>query len=143
MAKVKKVKTILKLQIEAGKANPAPPIGPTLGQHGVNIQEFCTQFNTASKDKMGDMLPVILTVYEDRSFSFVLKTPPVANLIKKEINLAKGSAEPNKNKVGKLTKAQARKIAEMKMVDLNARNIDSAIKIVEGTAKSMGLEVEA
>lgn len=142
MAKEKKVKTVLKLQIEAGKANPAPPIGPTLGQHGVNIQEFCTQFNNASKDKMGDVLPVILTVYEDRSFSFVLKTPPVANLIKKEIKLAKGSAEPNKNKVGKLTKEQARKIAELKMVDLNSRNIDSAIKVVQGTAKSMGLEVE-
>lgn len=138
----KKIKTLLKLQVRGGQANPAPPIGPTLGQHGVNIQEFCTQFNEKTKDQMGDVIPVILTVYEDRSFTFITKTPPTASLIKKELNMKSGSAEPNKNKVGKITKAQLQKIAEMKMVDLNARSIESAIKIVAGTAKSMGLEVE-
>lgn len=138
----KKIKTQLKLQVRGGQANPAPPIGPTLGQHGVNIQEFCTQFNEKTKDQMGDVIPVILTVYEDRSFTFITKTPPTASLIKKELNMKSGSAEPNKNKVGKITKEQLRKVAEMKMVDLNARNIESAMEIVAGTAKSMGLEVE-
>ncbi|MCA9382328.1 50S ribosomal protein L11 [Candidatus Dojkabacteria bacterium] len=138
----KKIKTKLKLQIRGGQANPAPPVGPTLGQHGVNIQEFCTQFNERTKDQMGDVIPVILTVYEDRSFTFETKTPPTASLIKKELGIKSGSAEPNKVKIGKITKEQLRKIAEVKMVDLNARNIESAMKIVAGTAKSMGLEVE-
>ena len=140
MAK-KKLLVELKLQIEAGKANPAPPIGPTLGQHGVNIQDFCSQFNEKTKDQMGDTIPVILSVYEDRSFTFILKTPPVASLIKKELGLKSGSAEPNKKKVGKITKAQLQKIAELKMQDLNSRTIESAIRTIAGTAKSMGIEV--
>lgn len=138
----KKVMTTMKLQIEAGKATPAPPIGPALGQHGVNIQDFCTQFNNATSDKHGDIIPVVLTIYEDRSFSFELKTSPVASMIKKELGIKTGSAEPNKQKIGKISKEQLKKIAEAKMIDLNARNIESAMKIVAGTAKSMGLEVE-
>jgi large subunit ribosomal protein L11 len=140
MAKPIKIK--MKMEIEAGKATPAPPIGPALSQHGVNIQEFCTKFNDMTKDKMGDVVPCILTVYDDRSISIELKTSPVAALIKKAIKLKKGSATPNKDKVGSISKAQVKEIAEMKMVDLNTRNLESAIKIVEGTAKSLGVEIK-
>lgn len=137
----KKVKTVVKLQIQAGKANPAPPVGSALGQHGVAIQEFCTQFNEKTRE-MGDVVvPVQVTVYEDRSFSFVTKTPPAGFLIKKAINLAKGSGVPNKDKVGTITKAQLREIAEMKMKDLNANDIEAAAKIIGGTARSMGVTV--
>ncbi len=137
----KKVKTVVKLQIQAGKANPAPPVGSALGQHGVAIQEFCQQFNEKTRE-MGDVVvPVQITVYEDRSFSFVTKTPPAGFLIKKAINLAKGSGVPNKDKVGTITKAQLREIAEMKMKDLNANDIEAAIKIIGGTARSMGVTV--
>lgn len=139
---MKELKTQVKLQIPAGKANPAPPVGPALGQHGLNIQEFCTAFNEKTKDKGGDVIPVIINIYEDRSFDFVLKTPPAAELIKKSINLQKGSGEPQKNKVGTIKKAQLKEIAEKKMEDLNAKDIEAAIKIVAGTAKSMGVIVE-
>lgn len=139
---MKKLKTVVKLQIPAGKANPAPPVGPALGQHGLNIQEFCSSFNDKTKDKMGDIIPVVINVYEDRTFDFVLKTPPAAELIKKAIGLQKGSGEPQKKKVGKITHAQLKEIAEKKMVDLNAKDIDAAIKIIEGTAKSMGVTIE-
>jgi len=137
----KKIKAILKLQIEAGKATPAPPIGPTLGQHGVNIQEFVTKYNDKTKDKMGNIIPCILTIYEDRSFKIELKTPPVADLIKKAINLQKGSSKPNLEKVGKISRKKCREIAEKKLEDLNTTNLDAATRIVEGTAKSMGLEI--
>lgn len=137
----KAIKTVLKLQIEAGKANPAPPIGPALGQHGVNIAEFCKQFNAATKDMTGDVIPAEITIYEDRSFTFVLKTPPASALLKKAAGIEKGSGTPNKAKVGKVTKADLRAIAEKKMVDLNANDIDAAMKIIAGTAKNMGIEV--
>lgn len=137
----KKIKAILKLQIEAGKATPAPPIGPALGQHGVNIQEFVTKYNDKTKDKMGNVIPCILTIYEDRSFIIELKTSPVADSIKKAINLKKGSARANLEKVGKVSRKKLREIAEAKLVDLNTNNIESATRIVEGTAKSMGLEI--
>lgn len=136
-----KVKTVIKMQIEAGKANPAPPIGPVLGQHGVNIMDFCKQYNDTTKDKGGQVIPVELTVYEDRSFTFVLKTPPVSDLIKKAIGLNKGSNQPNKQKVGKITQEQIREIAELKMPDTNAHNIESVMSMVEGAAKSMGVTV--
>lgn len=138
----KKVKTIIKLQIQAGQANPAPPIGPALGQHGLNIQEFCTRFNDATKDKSGDVVPVEITVFEDRTYDFKLKTPPASSLLKKAAGLDKGSGEPNKSKVGKVTKEQIKQIAEKKIEDLNAYDTDQAEKIVEGTAKSMGIEVK-
>ncbi|MFH2105474.1 MAG: 50S ribosomal protein L11 [Parcubacteria group bacterium] len=138
----KEVKTIVKLQIPAGKANPAPPIGPALGQHGLNIQDFCGAFNEKTKDKGGDIIPVEITIYEDRSFDFILKTPPAAELLKKAAGLEKGSGEPNKTKVGKVTKQQVREIAEKKMPDLNANDIEAAMKIIEGTAKHMGITVE-
>lgn len=138
---MKPIKTILKLQIEAGKANPAPPIGPALGQHGVNIAEFCKQFNAATKDMTGDVIPAEITIYEDRSFTFVLKTPPASALLKKAAGIEKGSGTPNKAKVGKVTKADLRAIAEKKMVDLNANDIDAAMRIIAGTAKNMGIEV--
>lgn len=138
----KPVKTIIKLQVQAGKANPAPPVGPALGQHGLNIMDFCNKFNNETKDKMGQVIPVEITVYEDRTFDLVYKEPPVADMIKKEANLKKGSGEPNKTKVGKLTKDQVKKIAEAKMPDLNVNSIESAMKIVEGTARSMGVEVK-
>ena len=138
----KKIKTIIKLQIQAGQANPAPPIGPALGQHGLNIQEFCTRFNDATKDKSGDVVPVEITVFEDRTYDFKLKTPPASSLLKKAAGLDKGSGEPNKSKVGKVTKEQIKQIAEKKIEDLNAYDTDQAEKIVEGTAKSMGIEVK-
>lgn len=142
MAKAKKVKTVVKLQVTAGAANPAPPVGPALGQHGVNIQEFCSQFNERTKDQRGTTIPVEITVYEDRSFTFICKTPPAAVLIKQAINLEKGSGVPHKEKVGKLSKAQLRSIAEKKMPDLNAHDIENAMKIIAGTARSMGVEIE-
>ena len=138
----KPVKTIIKLQVPANQANPAPPIGPALGQHGLNIQEFCTKFNEATKDKGGDIIPVEITVYEDRTYDFKLKTPPAASLLKKAAGLDKGSGEPNKIKVGKVTKEQVKQIAEKKKEDLNAYDTDQAEKIVEGTARSMGIEVK-
>ena len=138
----KKITTVIKLQIPAGKANPAPPVGPALGQHGLNIQDFCTQFNNAT-GKAGDtIIPVEITVYEDRSFTFITKTPPAAILIKKAINLKKGSGVPNKDKVGSITRAQLKEIAEQKMEDLNANDVDAAINIIAGTARSMGVTVE-
>ena len=138
----KKIKTIIKLQIPAGKANPAPPIGPALGQHGVNIQEFCQKFNDQTKDKGGDIIPAEITIYEDRSFDFVLKTPPAAELLKKAAGIEKGSGEPHKNKVGKVTKEQIKEIAQKKMPDLNAKDLEGAMKIIEGTARQMGIEVK-
>jgi len=137
----KPIKTIIKLQIRAGQANPAPPIGPALGQHGLDIQQFCNQFNEATKDKGGDIIPVEITVYEDRSFDFKLRTPPASELLKKAAGIEKGSGEPHKTKVGKVTKQQIREIAEKKMADLNANNIEAAMKIIEGTAKNMGIEL--
>lgn len=138
----KKIKTKIKLQLEAGKVTPAPPVGTALGPHGVNIADFVKQFNDATKEKEGEIIPVEITVFEDRTFSFVLKTPPAAFLLRKAAGLEKGSAEPNKNKVGTVTKEQVRQIAEAKMPDLNADDIEGAVKIVEGTAKSMGIEVK-
>lgn len=138
----KAIKTIVKLQIKAGQANPAPPVGPALGQHGLNIQEFCTKFNEATKDKMGQVIPAEITVYEDRSFDFVLKTPPAADLLKKAAKIEKGAADPLKQKVGTVTKEQVRQIAEEKLVDLNANDVEQAMKIIEGTARSMGIKVE-
>jgi len=138
----KKVKTVIKLQIPAGKANPAPPIGPALGQHRLNIQEFCTKFNNATKDKGGDITPVEITVYEDRTYTFVLKTPPAAELLKKAAGIQKGSGNPLSQKIGKVTKVQIREIAEKKMPDLNAKDIEGAMKIIEGTARQMGLEIK-
>ena len=138
----KKVKTLIKLQIPAGQANPAPPVGPALGQHGLNIQEFCTRFNSATEDKRGNIIPVEITVYEDRSYDFILKTPPTAELIKKAAGLKKGSGKPLTEKVGKITKKQVEEIANIKMPDLNANDIEAAMKIVEGTARQMGVTVE-
>lgn len=137
----KKVVAVIKLQIPAGEANPAPPVGPALGQHGVNIMEFCKAYNEATKDQKGMIVPVEITVYEDRSFTFITKTPPASVLIKKAIGIEKGSGEPNKNKVGKITRQQIREIAELKMRDLNANDIEAAMRIIEGTARSMGVEV--
>ena len=141
MAK-KEIKTVVKLQIVAGKATPAPPIGTALGPHGVNIQDFCMKFNEQTKEKAGDVIPAEVTIYEDRSFTFVLKTPPAAELIKKAAKIEKGAANPLTQKVGKITKAQVREIAELKMPDLNANDIDAAMKIIEGTARQMGVEVK-
>ncbi len=138
----KKIKTVLKLQIQAGKANPAPPIGPALGQHGVNIQDFCKQFNDATKEMIGDVVPAEITIYEDRSFTFILKTPPASALLRKAAGVEKGAADPLKGKVGKVSKAQVREIAEKKMVDLNANDIDAAERVIRGTARSMGIEVK-
>lgn len=140
MAK-KEVKAKIKLEVPAGKANPAPPIGPALGQHGVNIGDFVNQFNEKTKDQMGYIIPVELTVYADRSFTFVLKTPPAADLIKKAVGLKKGSANPSKEKVGKISRKQLQEIAEKKLSDLNTNNLDSATRIIEGAAKSLGLEI--
>ena len=132
----------IKLQIPAGKANPAPPVGPALGQHGVNIMEFCKAFNAKTQENMGKVIPVEITVYADRSFTFITKTPPTATLIMDALGIKKGSGEPNREKIGKITKAQIQKIAEIKYPDLNAADIDSAMKMVEGTAKSMGVVLE-
>ncbi|MDR1186480.1 MAG: 50S ribosomal protein L11 [Bifidobacteriaceae bacterium] len=137
----KKVSAVLKLQIQAGQANPAPPIGPALGAHGVNIMEFCKAYNAATESQRGNVIPVELTIYEDRSFSFVLKTPPAAEMIKKAAGLDKGSATPHTDKVGSITNAQVREIAQTKMPDLNANDLDGAAKIIAGTARSMGVTV--
>lgn len=139
----KKITAVVKLALEAGKATPAPPVGPALGQHGINLMEFCKQYNAKTQDKLGMIVPVIVTVFSDRSFSIELKTPPASVLIKKALGIASGSAVPNRNKVGKLTKAQVRQIAETKMPDLNTDNIDAAMRTIEGTARNMGVEVEA
>ena len=138
----KKVTGMIKLQLPAGKATPAPPVGPALGQHGVNIMGFCKEFNAKTANQAGLIIPVVITVYQDRSFSFILKTPPAAVLIKKELGLESGSGVPNRTKVGKLTKDQVRKIAELKMPDLNAATIETAMSMIEGTARSMGVTVE-
>ncbi len=138
----KKIAGFIKLQIPSGQANPAPPVGPALGQHGVNIMEFCTAFNNSTKENMGLVVPVVITVYEDRSFSFIVKSPPAAVLLKKAVGLAKASGVPNREKVGKVTKSQVEEIVKTKMNDLNTNNIGQAIKIIEGTARSMGIEVE-
>ena len=137
----KPIKTIIKLQIPAGQATPAPPVGPALGQHGLNIQDFCSRFNEATREKSGDVIPVEITVYEDRTFDLKFKTPPASDLLKKAAGLEKGSGVPHKQKVGKVSKAQIREIAEKKMADLNANDIEAAMKIIEGTARSMGIEV--
>jgi large subunit ribosomal protein L11 len=132
----------IKLQIPAGQANPAPPDGPALGQHGVNIMEFCKAFNAKTQDSMGDLIPVEITVYADRSFTFITKTPPAASLILKKVNIKKGSGEPNKEKVGVIKKSQIKEIAELKMQDLNASSLESAMSMIAGTARSMGVNVE-
>ena len=139
--KKKKVAGLIKLQIQAGAANPAPPVGPALGQHGVNIMEFCKAYNAATESQRGNIVPVEITVYEDRSFTFVTKTPPAAQLIKKAAGVAKGSGVPHTNKVGKITMDQVREIAETKKEDLNANDVEAAAKIIAGTARSMGIEV--
>ena len=138
----RKVLTMIKLQIPAGAANPAPPVGPALGQHGVNIMEFCKAFNAQTQSDAGTIIPVEITVYEDRSFTFITKTPPAAVLIKQAIGIDKGSGEPNRDKVGTITRAQVRQIAETKMPDLNARDVEEAMKVVAGTARSMGVETD-
>ncbi|MFC1577159.1 50S ribosomal protein L11 [Candidatus Omnitrophota bacterium] len=141
MAK-KKVKALIKLYCTAGQATPAPPVGPALGQHGLNIMQFCKTFNDQTKDREGLTLPVIITAYEDRSFTFIIKSPPCSVLLKRACGIAKGSGEPNKEKVGKVTVDQVKEIAQMKMKDLNTQDMDQAIKVVKGTARSMGVEVE-
>ena len=138
----KNIKTIIKLQIKAGAANPAPPVGPALGQHGLNISEFCSKFNDATKDKMGDVIPVEITVYEDRTYTFILKTSPAAELIKKAAGIKKGSGKPLVEKVGKISDAQLTEIAKTKMPDLNANDLDAAKKIIAGTARQMGVEIK-
>ncbi len=138
----KKILTQIKLQIMGGAANPAPPVGPALGQHGVNIQGFCKEFNDKTQDRKGEVVPVIITVYADRSFSFIMKIAPMSELIKKEAKIAKGSAKPLQEKVGKLSKAQVKSIAEKKMPDLNANSLEAAMRLVEGTAKQMGVTIE-
>jgi large subunit ribosomal protein L11 len=138
----KPIKTIIKLQIPAGQANPAPPVGPALGQHGINIGQFCQQFNEATKNMAGDIIPAEITVYQNRTFEFRLKTPPVSSLLKKAAKIEKGSGDPLKNKIGKVSKEDVRQIAERKMVDLNTDNLEAAMKIVEGTARSMGIEIK-
>ena len=138
----KKIKTMIKLQIPAGKANPAPPVGPALGQHGLNIQDFCGKFNEATKTLGDDIIPVEITVFDDRTYAFRTKTPPVPNLLKKAAKVEKGSGNPLKTKVGSVTKAQVREIAEKKMPDLNTENVESAMRMVEGTARNMGLTIK-
>ncbi|MBA3366650.1 MAG: 50S ribosomal protein L11 [Actinobacteria bacterium] len=138
----KKILTVIKLQIPGGQANPAPPVGPALGQHGVNIMEFCKAFNAQTGQAGGRITPVEITVFEDRSFSFITKTPPAAVLIKEALSLDKGSSEPNRSKAGRLSRDQVRQIAETKLEDLNARDVDQAMKVVAGTARSMGVEVD-
>lgn len=137
----KKVVGMVKLQIPAGAANPSPPVGPALGQHGVNIMEFCKRFNAETQDQKGMIIPVIITIYADRSFTFIKKTPPASILILKEAGIEKGSGVPNKNKVGKITKEQVKKIAQLKMPDLNVNNLEAAMSLIAGTARSMGVEV--
>jgi large subunit ribosomal protein L11 len=137
----KKVQTYIKLQIPAGNANPAPPVGPALGQHGVNIMEFCKAFNVRTQKDAGLIIPVVITVYTDKSFTFITKTPPAAVLIKKALGLGKGSGEPNRTKVGTITRAQLEEIAKLKMPDLNAANLESAIRLLEGTCRSMGVTI--
>ena len=137
----KKITALVKLQCPAGAANPAPPVGTALGPHGVNIMEFCKQFNARTQSQAGMVIPVVVTIYADRTFTFITKTPPAANLLLKEAGIDKGSASPNRTKVGTVTQAQLRKIAELKMTDLNASDVDSAMRMVAGTARSMGLEV--
>jgi large subunit ribosomal protein L11 len=141
MNMAKKVKTYIRLQIPAGKANPAPPVGPALGQHGLNIAEFCNRFNEKTKNLGNDIIPVVITVYEDRTYSFILKTPPAAELLKKAAGIEKGSGKPLQEKVGKVTRKAIRDIAEKKLPDLNCDSIESAVKIIEGTARQMGLEI--
>jgi large subunit ribosomal protein L11 len=142
MAK-KKIKTFIKLQIPAGNANPAPPVGPALGQHGVNIMEFCKSFNAkTANQEQGMIIPVVITVFEDRSFTFITKSPPVAALLKKAAGIAKASGEPNRKKIAKISKEKVRQIATLKMSDLNTTNVEAAMKLVEGTARSMGIEIE-
>ncbi len=138
----KEVSSLIKLQIPAGKANPAPPVGPSLGQHGVNIMEFCKQFNAKTQKQEGSIIPVVITVYKDRSFTFITKTPPASDLLKKAAGIIKGSGIPHKDKVGTITLAQLRDIAKLKMTDLNAANLEGAIKIVAGTARSMGITIQ-
>ena len=142
MAK-KRVTAVVRIQIQAGAATPAPPVGPALGQHGINIMEFCKAFNAQPQSDTGTVIPVVITVYEDRSFTFVTKTPPAAVLIKQALRIGKGSGEPNRVKVGTITQAQLREIAERKLADLNANDVEQAAKIIAGTARSMGVEVEA
>jgi large subunit ribosomal protein L11 len=137
----KKVMAMIKLQVEAGKANPSPPIGPALGQHGVNIMDFCKSFNARTASEEGMIIPVVITVYQDRSFSFVTKTPPAAVLLKKAAKIAKGAADPKRERVGSVSRQQLEEIAKQKMVDLNANDLEAACKIIEGTAKSMGIEI--
>jgi len=137
----KKVMTLIKLQVEAGKANPSPPIGPALGQHGVNIMDFCKAFNARTAQDDGMIIPVVITVYQDRSFTFITKTPPAAVLLKKAAKIAKGAGDPKRDRVGQVTRKQVEEIANLKMVDLNANDLDAACKIIEGTARSMGIEV--
>ena len=138
----KKIKVVIKLQIQAGKANPAPPVGPALGQHGINIGDFCAKFNDATKDKMGDIIPAEITIFEDRSFTFILKTPPASDLLRKASGAEKGAGNPLKDKVGTITQAKLKEIAEKKMSDLNANDVDGAMKIIAGTARSMGVKIE-
>lgn len=137
----KKVKAIVKLQLQAGKANPAPPVGPALAQHGVNIMAFCKEYNARTASMAGNIIPVEVTIYQDQSFTFVLKTPPAADLLRKAAGIEKGSGEPNRKKVGKVTRSQIRQIAEQKMPDLNASDVEAAMRIIEGTARSMGIEI--
>ncbi|HHD92507.1 MAG TPA: 50S ribosomal protein L11 [Candidatus Portnoybacteria bacterium] len=139
----KKIKAIVKLQIGAGKANPAPPVGTALGPHGINIGQFCSQYNEATKEKSGEVIPVEIIIYEDRTFNFNLKTPPASFLIKRAVGVKKGSDNAFKNKIGEITKDQIQKIAEEKMADLNARSVEAAMKIIEGTARSMGITVKS
>lgn len=138
----KKIKTIVKIQIPAGQANPAPPVGTALGPHGLNLQDFCSKFNEATKSQMGNVIPAEVTIFEDRTFTFKLKTSPAADLLRKAAGIEKGSSVPQKNKVGSVTKQQIREIAEKKMPDLNANDIEAAMKIIEGTARNMGIEIK-
>lgn len=139
----KKIKTLIKVQVVGGRATPAPPLGPALGQHGMNIAEFCQKINAATQDRLGEVVPAVITLYEDRSYTFILKTPPVSELLKKAAGITKGSAKPLTDKVGKVTKAQVREIAEKKMPDLNCVTVEAGMRQVEGTAKNMGIEVMA
>lgn len=138
----KKIKTIIKITIQAGKANPTPPIGPALGQHGIAIMEFCKEFNERTKNLGSDMIPSVITVFEDRTFTFITKTPPASDLLRKELGVEKGSSKPNLEKIGKISRERLKAIAEKKMADLNAKDVETAMKIVAGTARSMGIEVE-